>query len=125
MNIKFLASKIAKAKFFTAGVLLAAAAIGLSGCADGGGNYAAGYGPGYYAPDYGPYYGDYGYAGNPYWGGGPYSGGEIVVGGVRHRGYYGGHHFAHQWSGGSRGGGMRGGNATHVAPSTGGNGNRR
>ena len=119
MIMKFLAVKIDNAKFFIGGALLAAAAIGLSGCADGGG-YAAGYGPGYYAPDYGSYYGDYGYAGGPYWGGGGYYGGEIVVGGVRHRGYYGGHHFAHEWSGASRAGGVRGGNAVHAAPSGGG-----
>jgi hypothetical protein len=105
--MKFLTRKIGNAKVFMAAALVAAATIGLSGCADGGGSYAGGYGSRYYAPDYGAYYGDYGYAGNPYWGGGSYYGGEIVVGGVRHRGYYGGHHFAHQWSGGSRGGSVR------------------
>jgi hypothetical protein len=84
-------------KLFIIPALLVAAAFGFSGCAQG--NYASGYGSSYYAPDYGSYYGDYGYGGDPYWGSGPYSGGEIVVGGTRHRGYYGGHHFTHESSG--------------------------
>jgi hypothetical protein len=89
-------------KLFIIPALLAAAAFGFSGCAEG--NYASGYGPRYYAPDYGSYYGDYGYAGDPYWGSGPYSGGEIIVGGTHHRSHYGGHHFTHE----SSGAGMRG-----------------
>jgi hypothetical protein len=73
--------------------MIAAAAVGLAGCA--GGYYQAGYGPGYYAPDYGSYYGDYGYGGGPYFGyGGVYGGTDIVIGGVHHHGYYGYHHFA-------------------------------
>lgn len=74
--------------------LLVIAATGFSGC--GGGYYTSGYGPSYYAPDYGPYYGDYDYNGAPYWGAGPYLGGGIVVSGVHHHRYYGGHHFTHQ-----------------------------
>jgi hypothetical protein len=116
-------------KFFLFPALLVAAVIGFSGCAEDG-YYASGYGRSYYAPDYGSYYGDYGYAGDPYWGAGPYSGGEIIIGGHHHHGYYGGHHFAHQGSGGSRAG-FRGGSrgagssAVHAAPAHGGGGGRR
>ena len=73
------------------------AAISFAGCADG--YYAAGYGPAYYAPDYGPYYAEYVYDGSPYWGPGAYYDTDIVIGGVHHHRYYGGHHFAHEWSG--------------------------
>ncbi len=74
----------------------AAASLLLSGCAVEG--------DGYY-PYSGPYYGDYG----------PYDGGEFIVGGYRHGGHYGGHHFygssfGRQGSfGGGRGGSFHGG----------------
>lgn len=120
MNTDFLATKIDNAmgnglghervarvglKSLIIPALLVVAAMSFSGCA--GDYYVAGYGPAYYAPDYGPYYADYGYADYPYWGPGPYYAGEIIVGGVHHRGYYGGHHFVHEWRGGPHGGGHR------------------
>src|SRR3978361_1312246 len=71
---------------------------GLGGCA-GTVGASGGYGTAYYAPDYGTYYGDYGYDGSPYWGGGPYVGSTIVIGGRSHSGYYGGHHFSHDFHG--------------------------
>ncbi len=77
-----------------AAVILALAALGLNGCVVG-----AGYETGYYAPSYAGYYGDYGYAGAPYWGYGPYVGSTIVIRGRSHRGYYGRHHFSHDWRG--------------------------
>jgi hypothetical protein len=80
-------------------VLLSSGALTYTGCAGEGVAYDS-----YYGPSYAGYYSDYGYNGDPYWGGGPYVGGEYVIGGSRHRGYYGGHHFAHDF----RGGGVRG-----------------
>lgn len=58
----------------------------------------------------GPYYGDYG----------PYDGGDIIVGGYRHGGHYGDHHFTgssfgHQGSSHGGGGGSRGGGGSHSA----------
>jgi hypothetical protein len=87
--------------------VLAGIAAMTSGCA---GYYQPGYSRAYYAPDYTPYYADYGYGGDSY----PYGGyDEIVVGGNRHRGYYGHHHLggefgarAHAGRGG--GGGFHG-----------------
>jgi hypothetical protein len=104
-------------KVLISAALTVLAAISFTGCA--GGYYAAGNGPAYYAPDYGPYYAEYDYGGDPYWGTGPYYGGEIAVGGVQHRGYYGGHHFAHEWGGGN----ARGGGPSRAA--AGGGGGRR
>lgn len=96
--------------------------VSLGLCALGGCVATGGYGSAYYAPDYSGYYGDYGYYGDPYWGGGPYVGSTIVIGGHSHRGYYGGHHFSHDFHGrGSaihspvfHGGGGRGGIGGHV-----------
>ena len=90
------------------------AAVGLllGGCAVYPGAYVA---TGYS----GPYYGDYG----------PYDGGDIVVGGYRHGGHYGDHHFAGSSfgrqgsSGGSRGGGgSRGRGGSHGGGGGGGRG---
>jgi hypothetical protein len=106
-------------KFLISAALMVIAAVSFTGCA--GGYYAAGYGPAYYGPDYGPYYAEYDYGGYPYWGTGAYYGGEIVVGGVHHRGYYGGHHFAHEWGGGH----PRVGVFSHAAARGGGGGRRR
>lgn len=85
-------------------VLAGIAAIS-GGCA---GYYQPGYSRAYYAPDYSPYYADYGYGGDSY----PYGGyDEIVVGGNRHRGYYGHHHLGGEFTArapsghGGRGGG--------------------
>ena len=89
----------------------AAAVLLLGGCAvePGGVGYATDSG---YYPYSGPYYGDYG----PYYGDdGPYYGGEFVVGGGRHYGHYGGHHFAGSsfGRGGFHGGGGFGGGGFH------------
>jgi hypothetical protein len=106
-------------KFLAIAASIAIAAIAFTGCA--GDYYAAGYGPAYYAPDYGPYYADYGYAGYPYWGTGTFNSGEIITGGVHHRGSFGGHHFAHEWSGG----GARAGGGVSQAPADSGGPHRR
>lgn len=79
-----------KATISAGAALLIIAVLGLSGC-------AVGYDTGYYTPTYTGYYGDYGYVGGPYWGAGPYVGSTIVIGGRTHRGYYGRHHYAHDW----------------------------
>jgi hypothetical protein len=80
-------------KRFAAAVVLMITVLALSGCVVG-----AGYDTGYYAPSYTGYYADYGYGGGPYWGSGPYVGSTIVVGGRTHRGYYGRHHYSHDWA---------------------------
>jgi hypothetical protein len=104
--------------------LIIVAGVGLSGCAETGG---VGYSSAYYAPDYGPYYGDYGYDGYPYWGGGPYLGSSIIIGGRSHRGYYGGHHFAHDFRGntGFQRSSFRGSAGGFRAGAPGGGGRRR
>jgi len=89
-----------------AALLLGGTMFTMGGCA---GYYEPGFGSAYYSPDYGPYYGDYGYAYSP-WDYGGY-GGDILIGGVRHHGYYGGHHFGHDFHGG--GGGFHGGGGGH------------
>ena len=81
-------------------------ALALNGCATG--DVAAGYNTAYFAPDYQPYYGAYGYDGLPYWGDGPYVDAAVIVGGREHRGYFGGHHFAHDWGSFRGAGGARG-----------------
>jgi hypothetical protein len=75
-----------------AAAVLIFTAFAFGGCAVG-----AGYDTGYYAPSYAGYYADYGYTGGPYWGRGPYVGSTIVVSGRTHRGYYGRHHYSHDW----------------------------
>ena len=80
----------------------------------GGGSYAGrGYGRAFYSPRYNRYYGDYGYGGDPYdFGGYGYDDG-FDVGGYRHRGYYGGHHYSHDFRGGQRGAVRGGGSRGH------------
>ncbi len=94
----------------------------LSGCAGYPGAYVS-TGGGYYGPSYG-YYG-------PYYGGyGPYDGGDFFIGGYRHGGHYGNHHFAgssfgHQgYSHSGRGGGGGESRATGRGGRTGGRGER-
>ncbi len=94
------------------------AAFGGGGGHGGGGGYGGGRGGGYgggrgygghgygrafYAPRYDRYYGGYGYGGEPYYIGGAYDDDDgIDFGGYRHRGYYGGHHYSHDFRGGQR-----------------------
>jgi len=59
-----------------------------------------GYGGAFYTPNYGSYYGDYGYHGEAYPDFGGSYGGDIIVGGVRHQGHYGGHHMGNDFHGG-------------------------
>jgi hypothetical protein len=95
------------AKSICLALLLGAAALTMNGCA---GYYEPGFGSSYYSPDYGSYYGDYGYNYAP-WDYGAY-GGDILIGGIHHHGYYGGHHFGHDFhgsGGGFHGGGFHGG----------------
>ncbi|MEP6668331.1 MAG: hypothetical protein ABJF10_04215 [Chthoniobacter sp.] len=93
------------AKSAGAVLLLGSFALGLGGCA---GYYEPGYAGGYYDPNYAPFYSDYGYNDSTFGGFGAYSG-DVFVGGIHHRGYYGGHHFSHDF----RGGGGHGGGGHH------------
>jgi hypothetical protein len=84
------------AKVFMVAATILPSTLGLIGCAD----YAAvGYSATYYEPDYHPLYGYYVYDGAPWWG--PdvtYVRNNIIVrGGDHHHGWYGGHHFPHEW----------------------------
>src|SRR4051812_29760456 len=95
-------------KYYSLGMVAVCGLVvmALSGCVATG--VGVGYDTGYYAPSYSGYYSDYGYGGAPYWGAGPYVGSTILIGGRSHRGYYGGHHYAHEFRGARSGGFNRG-----------------
>jgi hypothetical protein len=104
------------AKAACAALLLGGFALSLGGCA---GYYEPGFTGAYYDPDYAPYYPDYGYNDGLYGGFGAYTG-DVFIGGIHHHGYYGGHHFSHDFHGGGfrsgggfHGGGFHGGGGHH------------
>lgn len=103
-------TNIVAVKFLIITALFLPGLLGFSGCAD----YASvgvGYNGAYYAPDYSPLYAAYLYDGVPYWGPNvSYVSKKVVVKDVDRQVnvnkniYYGGHHFAGDWSGVRRGG---------------------
>ena len=97
--------RLAAAKAASMALLAGSLALASGGCAA---YPEAGYGRAYYTPDYSSYYGEYGYGGEPYpaFAGG--YGDGLFIGGVRHQGYYGSHHFGHDFMG-ARGGSFRSG----------------
>ncbi|MDR3401733.1 MAG: hypothetical protein P4L99_04465 [Chthoniobacter sp.] len=103
-----------------AALLLGGFALSLGGCA---GYYEPGFTGAYYDPDYAPYYPDYGYNDGLYGGFGAYTG-DVLIGGIHHHGYYGGHHFSHDFHGG--GGSFHGGGGSfHGGGHGGGGGHHR